>query len=146
MIDKEKNKKYVVIFWMTFIIAVIAFIWIFVSINNRFKESSDLGLLTINTTEDVVPNDYNLVSASSSEDKSINEVQNSVLNQIATGKVSNVLASTSTLENQNTIKTTSSQETNKSTTISEETNKVEEEKKELSFIAPVARRNYNRLC
>ena len=138
IVNNEKNKKYIVIFWMTFAIAVAVFIWIFFSINNRFKESSDLGLLTINTTEDVVPNYQNTVSASSTDDKTINEVQNSSVNQTAVGKTSNVLAD-STLENRvqekNTVKQPETVE-----------NESKVEKKELSFIAPVARRNHNRLC
>ena len=142
MVDNDKTKKMVIIFWMTFAIAVAVFVWIFISINNKFKESSDLGLLTINTTEDVVPNDYNLVSASSTQDKTINEVQNNiVVNQIATGKVANLSSSKTSSSENKVVSQTSKQE---NTVITQEP-KVEE-KKELSFIAPVVRRNYNRLC
>ena len=141
MVNNEKNKKLVITFWVTFIVAAAVFIWIFVSINNKFKENSDLGLLTINTTEDVVPNDEDSVTASSSEDKTINEVQNSILNQTAVGKTANVSSETTTnLENKVQTKNTV-----KPAETVENTPKVEE-KKQLSFMAPVVRRNYNRLC
>ena len=132
IVNNEKNKKYIVIFLMTFAIAVAVFIGIFVSINNRFKESSDLGLLTINTTEDVVPNNQSSVSASSTDDKTINEVQDSHVNQTAVGKSTNVSAGSTSLENKVEVKNT----VKKAETVE---NEPKVEKKELSFVAPVVR-------
>lgn len=139
MVDNEKNKKFMVIFWMTFVVAVVVFIGIFVSINNKFKESSDMGLLTINTTESVVPNDYNAVSASFSQDKTVNQVSNQnsnqvvnkIVNQVASGATANVtskpVSSPANVENTTKPKQTSS-------VIDEPQTEV---KKELSFMAPV---------
>lgn len=133
MVNNEKNTKFMVIFWITFVVAVVVFIGIFVSINNKFEESSDLGLLTINTTESVVPNDYNAVSASFSQDKTINQVSNQiankVVNQVASGTTANVAAKpVSSSEN---VK----KETKQESSVIDEPQV--EEKKKLEFVAPV---------
>ncbi len=134
MVDNEKNKKFVVAFWFTFAVAVIIFIGIFISINNRFKQASDLGLITINTTESIVPNEQNLISASFSQDKTVNEtiIQNSTLNETSqSGITANLGAGT----DGNVV---SKQQ---DTTLKPEV----EEKKPLTFMAPVVRRNNYRL-
>lgn len=134
MVDNEKNKKFVVAFWFTFAVAVIIFIGIFISINNRFKQASDLGLITINTTESIVPNEQNLVSASFSQDKTVNEtiIQNSTLNEISqSGITANLGAGT----DGNVVPK------QQDTTLKPEV----EEKKSLTFMAPVVRRNNYRL-
>ena len=145
MVDNEKNKKFMIIFGITFVIAVAVFIGIFVSINNKFKQSSDLGLLTINTTESIVPNDYNAVSASTSQDKTINQVanqvnnqiENKVVNQIASGTTTNVTTSSSGVsESKPILENTSTSKVQKQSSSVIDEPKVEE-KKELSFMAPV---------
>ena len=132
MVDNEKNKKFMIIFGVTFVIAVAVFIGIFISINNRLKATSDLGLLTINTTESVVPNEnYNTVSASSSQDKTINEVSNKVVNQVASGTTANVAASTASSNTTKNEAVTTEPVKQPSSVIDEP-----EKKKELSFMAP----------
>ena len=139
MVNNEKDKKFMVIFWMTFVIAVIVFIGIFVSINNKFKESSDMGLLTINTTESVVPNDYNAVSASFSQDKTVNQVSNQISNQVVNKIVNQVASGTTT--NVTSKPSNSSENVTKSTTPKQTSSVIDEPqaevKKELSFMAPV---------
>ena len=132
MVNDEKNKKFfMIVFWITFAVAIAVFIGIFVSINNRFKQASDLGLLTINTTESVVPNDYGTVRASSSQDKTVNEVKNQTVNQVTSGLPINVSAGKTNLESDDTVQTP------KQTSSVIDEPQVEE-KKELSFISPVA--------
>ena len=132
MVNKEKDKRFLIVFGITFIIAMIVFIAIFVSINNKFKSTSDLGLLTLNTTESIVPNE-NSVSASSSQDKSINQVANDAsiknVNQIASGTSANVSASVVANEK----KESKVQAVKKQSSVIDEP----ETKKELEFMAPV---------
>lgn len=136
MVNKGNDKKFMIIFGITFVIAVIVFIGIFISINNRLKSTSDLGLLTINTTEKLVPNsNYNTQSASASQDKTINSVSNKSLNQIASGKSANVSAPGTTSVNK--VNSQASASTNQ---VKKQTSSVIDEpeaKKELSFMAPV---------
>jgi hypothetical protein len=79
----EKYKKIMLVFWIALITALIAFVAIFVAFSQKLKSTADLGLLTINTTTSVVPNDETTKEASYSSDKNINEVANEVLNQIS---------------------------------------------------------------
>lgn len=133
MVNQEKDKKFLIIFGAVFLISLAVFIWIFISINNRFKANSDLGLLTINTTESLVPNEsQNTLQASSSQDKTINEVSRT-MNQIASGKTANVTASgTISTENKVTkVENTAELSAPASSVIDEP-----EPKKELSFMAP----------
>ena len=132
MVKDEKNKKFfMIVFWITFAVAIAVFIGIFVSINNRFKQASDLGLLTINTAESVVPNDSETLKASSSQDKTVNDVRNIAVNQIAGGLAINVSSGKSGSDTDDTVSLPSQS----SSVINEPQ---VEEKKELSFIAPVA--------
>ena len=131
MVNNEKNKKFfMIVFWLTFAVAIAIFIGIFVSVNNKFKEASEIGLLTINTTESIVPNESGTLSASSTQDKTINGVRNIVANLVTGGMTGNVSAGKITSEETvpETPKATSS-------VIDEPEAK---EYKELSFIAPVA--------
>lgn len=135
IVKKENNKKFMILFSIVFAIAFIIFIGIFISINNKFKESADLGLLTINTTESVVPNEnYNSVSASSSQDKTINDISNKVVNQITSGTVLNVTTSQSKLDEKNDVIKEENIVKKASSVIDEPE---VEKKKELSFMAPV---------
>lgn len=139
MVNKGNDKKFMIIFGITFVIAVIVFIGIFVSINNRLKSTSDLGLLTINTTERIVPNsNYNTQSASASQDKTINSVSNKSLNQIASGKSANVSAPSTTSENSGgKANSQTSASTNQAKKQASSVIDEPEAKKELSFMAPV---------
>lgn len=136
MVNQENDKKFIIIFGIVFAIALVIFIGIFVSINNRFKANSDLGLVTVNTTESIVPNSNdNTASASSSQDKTINEVSNRVINQVASGKTSNVTASSTlsntTSENKDKVENKVQQNKQASSVIDEP-----EVQKELEFMAP----------
>ena len=135
MVNQEKDKKFIIIFGIIFIVSLAVFIGIFVTINNRFKATSDLGLLTINTTESIIPNEnYNTAQASSSQDKTVNEAKNTIVNQTASGETANVLSGTTSsntkLSNDNAIQV--------SKQVSSVIDEPEPEtKKELNFIAPV---------
>ena len=131
MVNNEKNKKFfMIVFWLTFAVAIAIFIGIFVSVNNKFKEASEIGLLTINTTESIVPNESGTLSASSTQDKTINGVRNIVANLVTGGMTGNVSAGKITSEE-------TEPETSKATSSVIDEPEVKEDK-ELSFIAPVA--------
>jgi len=123
MVNGEKDKKFLITFVIVFAISLVIFIGIFVSINNRFKAASQLGLLAINTKDEVVPN--NTASVSSSQDKTINEIAN----KVTSGKTANVSAAPD--KSQKTVEETVQ-------TSSKEDNKQEEPEveKELEFMAP----------
>jgi murein DD-endopeptidase MepM/ murein hydrolase activator NlpD len=125
-------------------VAIVTFVIIFITFSKKLENTADMGLLTINTTTSVVPNnDVDTKEASYSADKSINEVANEVLNQssnstVTSGITSNT-ASKKEVENNtsianNTLNTTVAQTSAKS----DDTEEVEEEKKELKFEAPVS--------
>lgn len=152
IVNQKDDKKFIITFMIFFIVALVIFISIFVSINNKFKETSDLGLLTINTTESIVPNDnINTSMASASQDKSINDIVNSannrvsnqVLNQITSGEKTNVTSSTTINSASNTINLVSnSNKVNKTENVENESKASgvidePEIKKEISFMAPV---------
>ena len=133
MVNQEKDKSFIVVFGIIFMISLAIFIGIFIFINNRFKAATDIGLLTINTSESVVPNEnYNTTTASASQDKTINQVINK--SEITSGATSNVTAATSTSNTNQTVKKENTIQTAKqaSSVIDEP-----EPKKELAFIAPV---------
>lgn len=130
MVNRENDKKWMIIFGITFAIALIVFIGIFVSLNNQFKATSDLGLLTVNTTESIVPNDTkNTLSVSFSQDKTVNQVENK---QITSGITVNTEAAPSASTDLVTI-------SEKSKDVKQAENIVDEPeiKKELAFMAPV---------
>lgn len=133
MVNQEKDKNFIVIFGIIFIISLLIFIGIFIFINNRFKAASDIGLLTINTADSVVPNDsYNIATASSSQDKTINQVINRA--EMASGETSNVTAAGSVSNSNQAIK-----KDNTVQTVKQESSVIDEPepKKEISFMAPV---------
>ena len=134
IVDNKKNKKFIIVFGVTFVTALAVFIGIFISINNRFKQVSDLGLLTVNTTESIVPND-NSVSTSYSQDKTVNDVSNKIVNQIASGNTSNVTSSTSS-SSKKTNQTIENESSTQATSQVISTIDEHEVKKELSFMTP----------
>lgn len=139
VVNQEKDKKFLIIFGIIFVISLAVFIWIFISISNKFKANSDMGLLKISTAESLVPND-NTAQASFSQDKTINEVTNQaenqiankIVNQTASGKTANVTAAV-TVENNKTSENVETVAKQPSSVIDEP-----EPKKEISFIAPCA--------
>jgi len=156
----DKNRKIIMAFWVTLIVAIIAFFIMFMNFSRRLKSTADIGLLTGNTVNVVLPND-NTTSASTSEDKDINSVANSVLNKIenetqaitqnVTAKEEVVSNQISQNENKDNTKTTSNNSTNNSSEAStnndvesqetskkEENNVEEETNQSLEFIAPVS--------
>jgi murein DD-endopeptidase MepM/ murein hydrolase activator NlpD len=138
--EDEKNRKIIIAFWITLMVAIVTFVIIFISFSNKLKSTADLGLININTTSSVVPNDDNSTTvkeASTTEDKDINTVANESLSktQGQTLSTNNVLAkeevkANSTNESKNTTTSTENTEA--------KTSEVVEEKKELQFIAPVS--------
>jgi murein DD-endopeptidase MepM/ murein hydrolase activator NlpD len=139
----EKYKKIMIAFWITLMVAIVTFVVVFITFSQKLKSTADIGLLTINTTTSVVPNDFNgTEETSTTSDKNINEVANESLNQISNGTsgittntasqkeiVINNSVSTNTISN--TIETSMVEASN---TTEEEV----EEKKELKFQAPVS--------
>ena len=59
----DKNRKIIMAFWVTLIVAIIAFFIMFMNFSRRLKSTADIGLLTGNTVNVVLPNE-NTASAS----------------------------------------------------------------------------------
>jgi murein DD-endopeptidase MepM/ murein hydrolase activator NlpD len=140
--ENEKNRKILIAFWITLMVAIVTFVIIFISFSNKLKSTADLGLININTTSSVVPNSDNetiVKEASSTEDKDINTVANETLSktQGQTLSTNNVLAKEEVTEN---VATSEEKTSNTENTSAENTEaKLDEEiKKELQFIAPVS--------
>ena len=131
MVNQEKDKRFLIVFGVVFIVSFLVFIGIFISINNRFKANSDLGLLTINTTESIVPNE-NTAQASSSQDKTVNEVEAKVTNQVVNGKTSNTTSSESMKASDNSQAEEQAKKIQQVSSVIDEP----EPKKELEFMAP----------
>ena len=136
MTNHEKNKMFTITFWVTFGIALIVFIGIFISVSNKLKSTSDLGLITINTTESIVPNDNTAIGASSSQDKTINEVQNTIenttVNQVASGTTKNVTVAKQTGDDEVEKEIKKEEKEKVPSSVIDEP----EKKKELAFMAP----------
>ena len=144
-LDDQKYKKMIVAFWVTLIITISVFIYIFISFGRRLRSTADIGLLTINTTKSVVPNDNNddISSTSFSDDRTINEVSSSVLNQIEkadNGKAVNVASAKEIQDNKVVNNTLFENKNNKkiNETESVNTEKTEVLEEKLEFIAPVS--------
>ena len=137
MVNQEKDKKFIVIFGVVFLISLLVFVGIFLWMNHRFKTTADMGLLTINTTESMVPNEsYHTAEASFSQDKTINQVTKKeemtsgiVANMTVAGTVSNTNSTSESVKKEATVVAAKQ----KSSVIDEP-----ETKKELSFMAPVS--------
>jgi len=136
MVNQEKDKKFIMIFGMVFVISLFVFVGIFLWMNHRFKATADIGLLTINTTESMVPNEsYQTAEASFSQDKTINQIVQK--EEIASGVAANVTAA-GTVSNTNS--TSESVKKEPAVTTAKQKSSVIDEpeaKKELSFMAPV---------
>ncbi len=149
----EKYKKLVIAFWVSLTIAVVTFVVLFIMFSQRLKNTSDIGLLSVNTINNVVPNNsVNTKVVSSSEDRNINEVANEILNDISSNntvlneKQTNSLSSdkkdntveakkVSKNESSNTLNTVQTSKEDEKKEIKEE---VKEEIKPIDFIAPVS--------
>lgn len=73
-------KKIIIAFSITLILTIITFVLIFSLLNKRTRQTIDFGML--NMTNQIVSNDNEIYSTSTSQDKSINEVINETLNTI----------------------------------------------------------------
>jgi murein DD-endopeptidase MepM/ murein hydrolase activator NlpD len=116
---------------------------VFITFSQKLKSTADIGLLTINTTTSVVPNDFNgTEETSTTSDKNINEVANESLNQISNGTsgITTNTASQKEIVINNSVSTnTISNTIETSTGVSSNTTEEDvEEKKELKFQAPVS--------
>ena len=131
----EKYKKVFIAFGITLAVTVVTFAIIFVSYSQKLKSTSDYGLVTTNTINSVVDNEETS-QTSESDDLSINEAMNEVLDNISTTNSvqGNTLNTTSTA-----TENTASSESNSNTSQAVETTKNgEEEEEPVSFIAPVS--------
>lgn len=143
MVENEKTKKMLVIFWTTFMIAVVAFVIIFITFSKKLKSTADIGLLTSNSVNVVVPN-TGVESTSISSDKDINTVANEVLDKID----NETQASTQNVNAKEEVNSTSLNIDEKTTSSSENTSQLNEtpsieneeveETKPLEFCAPVS--------
>ena len=139
--ENWKYSKIMVVFWAVLIIALITFLAIFVTFSKRLRNTADMGLITLNTTTSVVPNDEGEAqSASSSQDKTINEVSNSVVSQISKGNSVASVNVTAKKEVENTAKADDAVENESQNSNADDSKEevTEEVKKEISFMAPVS--------
>lgn len=132
--ENEKYKKVVVAIWLVVAVAIIAFVAIFISFSKKLKSTADIGLLTSNSVNVVVPNNETK-TASTSEDKDINAVANEVLNKIdnTAATTKNVSSEEKVSENKIKENVAAANPENK-----DKTEEKKEEKKPLEFMAPVA--------
>ena len=131
----EKYKKVLVAFGITLAVTVVTFAIIFVSYSQKLKSTSDYGLVTTNTINSVVDNEETS-ETSESDDLSINEAMNEVLDNInTTNSVQGNTLNTTSTATENTASSESTSNTNQSV---ETTETVEEEEEPVSFIAPVS--------
>jgi murein DD-endopeptidase MepM/ murein hydrolase activator NlpD len=139
----EKYKKIMIAFWITLMVAIVTFVVVFITFSQKLKSTADIGLLTINTTTSVVPNDFNgTEETSTTSDKNINEVANESLNQISNGTsgiTTNTASQKEIVINNSVSANTISNTIEISTGVSSNTTEEDvEEKKELKFQAPVS--------
>lgn len=120
-------KKVLIIYGGMLFILLVTCIAVYVSYNNKVKETARKSLLTTEKVADLVPNDNLLEEASMEISKAINEVIEEEKN--------NLVPNNEELKEEQNETNTSTE-----TSIQEETNQVsvvEEPKKELSFMYPV---------
>lgn len=131
-LESEKYKKLVFVFWVTLAVAVVTFIIVFTTFSKKLKSTADIGLLTSNTVNVVVPNN-DIEKTSISEDKDINAVANEVLSKIDNG-ITNTPAKAPEVESKKEVTTNNVAVT----TEKKDTKEVKkEEEKPLAFVAPV---------
>ena len=144
--DEEKIKKIASIFSITLVLAVVVFLTIFVMYNKKLKSDSSDNLERLGSLNEIVSNDE-LEEASFSSDKTVENTN--FTNTTNTSNVSKTNNETnSTKKSRNIVNTTPIQSvienvTNETTntidnTVESNENSVQEEKKELSFIAPAS--------
>ena len=144
--DEEKIKKIASIFSITLVLAVVVFLTIFVMYNKKLKSDSSDNLERLGSLNEIVSNDE-LEEASFSSDKTVENTN--FTNTTNTSNVSKTNNETnSTRKSRNIVNTTPIQSVvenvaNETTNTIENTvesieNSVQEEKKELSFIAPAS--------
>lgn len=132
----EKYRKVIIAFWVTFMVAIVTFVIIFIGFSKKLKSTADMGLLNVNTVNTVLPNNTTITkTASSSDDKDINEVANEVLNKIENSTSVNIQNVTAQKE---VTEETSTTKSNNTTSKKEEVEEKTEEIKPLEFIAPVS--------
>ena len=141
--EERKLKRLVYVFCIKLVISIIAFLAIFVLYNRKLSEESNELLLGLKEQTDIVPNEEleDLEEASSSSDKAISDVTNTVKNTTKKEKVVSKTPVSSKVENTtNMITQNTIQNTVGNTISNESTNMIEvqETQKELQFQAPVS--------
>ena len=141
-IEEQRLKKLVYIFSITLVVSIIVFIVLFTSYNRKLKEESQDSLTELGKMNNIVDND-DLEEASFSADLGIANVTNNSLNSTLKEKSENTVKSEkkivnktpveAVVDNSNTVNTI-----NNNTVENEITENIVEEKKELSFSAPVS--------
>ncbi len=132
--EEEKIKRIASIFSVTLVLAVVIFLTVFVMYNKKLKAESNSNMESLGKLNEIVSNE-NLTETSFTTDKT---VSNTVENTTNTNNVSNTTKAQKTKKTVNTTPVSSTV----GNTVTENTNTVPsesvEEKKELSFIAPVS--------
>lgn len=147
--DEEKIRKIASIFSITLVLAVVVFLTIFVMYNKKLKSDSSDNLERLGSLNEIVSNDE-LEEASFSSDKTVENTNfTNTTNTSNVSKTNNETNETnSTRKSRNIVNTTPIQSVvenvaNETTntidnTVESNENSVQEEKKELSFIAPAS--------
>lgn len=131
----EKYRKIIIAFWITLMVAIVTFVVIFLNFTKKLKNTSDIGLLSTNTVNDVLPNnDVSTKSASTTDDKNINAVANQILNDISSDNKTSKQAATSNVSGKEEVSKNENKAEVKKEVVKEETPEV----KALEFSAPVA--------
>lgn len=132
--EEQKIKRIASMFSITLVLAVVIFLTVFVMYNKKLKAESNSNMESLGKLNEIVSNE-NLTETSFSTDKTVsNTVENTTnMNNVSnTGKTQSSKKSVATTPVDSKVENTPIENTN---TVAEE--KVEE-KKELSFMAPVS--------
>lgn len=137
--EEQKIKRIATVFSVTLVLAIVVFLTIFVMYNKKLRAESSSDIERLGKLNEIVSND-DLEETSYSKDTTVaNSVSNTATNST---KNNNEISNEVKSKTKNTVNTTPIQAVVDENTISETTNTIAEatveEKKELSFIAPVS--------
>ena len=129
-LKNEKYKKAMIVFGVTLVVAIIAFVALFITYTQKLK-NTNVGVTTENTTENIVENDDTSM-ASTTDDKTVDDALNEVLE--------NITVETDEDEDVTSVQTQTSDVTSEESVVEEITEDEEEEvtTEPVSFIAPVS--------
>lgn len=134
--EEQKIKRIATVFSVTLVLAIVVFLTIFVMYNKKLKAESSSDIERLGKLNEIVSND-DLEETSYSKDMTVaNSISNTVTNS---SKNNNEVSNVTKSKTKNTVNTTPIQavvenKVNENTVVEEPV----EEKKELSFMAPVS--------